>query len=78
MIFILPPSAKILAERMNNRGREAADVAEERLGGASTEIAAAWQYYEHMVVNEDLQQAVDECLQIIEGAGSEQAPESGS
>jgi len=66
MIFILPPSAKILSERLNHRGREAADVAEERLGLASTEIAAAWQYYKHMVVNEDLQQAVNECIQIIE------------
>ena len=76
MIFILPPSAKVLAERMNHRGREAVEVAEERLGGASTEIAAAWQYYEHMVVNEDLQQAVDECIQIIEGTGKERASES--
>lgn len=76
MVFILPPSAKVLAERMNHRGREAEEVAEERLGGASTEIAAAWQYYEHMVVNEDLQQAVDECIQIIEGAGKDKASES--
>jgi guanylate kinase len=65
MIFILPPSEKILAERMNHRGREAADAAEIRLNGASTEIAAAWQYYNHMVINEDLQQAVNECIQII-------------
>lgn len=67
MIFILPPSAKILKERMDNRGREEGEVAEKRLNGASTEIAAAWQYYEYMVVNEDLQQAVKECVQIITG-----------
>jgi len=66
MIFILPPSAKVLSERLNHRGREAAEVAEERLGLASTEIAAAWQYYKYMVVNEDLQQAVNECIQIVE------------
>ena len=68
MIFILPPSAKVLKERMDNRGREEDEVAEQRLNGAGTEIAAAWQYYEHMVVNEDLQQAVNECVQIITGA----------
>jgi guanylate kinase len=68
MIFILPPSAKDLAERLNHRGREADEVAEERLNGASVEIAAAWQYYEYMVINEDLQQAVNECVQIIENA----------
>ena len=68
MIFILPPTEKDLVERMGNRGREAADAAEERLSGASSEIAAAWQYYKHMVINEDLEQAVDECVQIIESA----------
>ena len=66
MIFILPPSAKDLAKRLNHRGREANEVAEERLNGASAEIAAAWQYYKHMVINEDLQQAVNDCAQIIE------------
>jgi guanylate kinase len=68
MIFILPPTEKDLVKRMYNRGREAADAAEVRLNGASTEIAAAWQLYKHMVINEDLQQAVDECVQIIESA----------
>jgi len=71
MIFILAPSEKDLAERLNHRGRENGEVAEERLNGASAEIAAAWQYYEHMVINEDLRQAVNECVQIIEKAKSE-------
>lgn len=70
-IFILPPSAKELAERLNHRGREEGEVAEERLNGASAEIAAAWQHYKHMVINEDLQQAVKECVQIIENARNE-------
>ncbi len=66
MIFILPPSAKVLAERINHRGREDTKAAEKRLEGASDEIAAAWQYYEYMVINEDLNQAVNECVHIIE------------
>ncbi|MHC4558650.1 MAG: guanylate kinase [Planctomycetota bacterium] len=68
MIFILPPSAKTLKERIDRRGRGAAEAVEERLGEASAEIAAAWQYYEHLVINEDLEQAVSECVQIIENA----------
>lgn len=68
MIFILPPSEKDLVERLNNRGRDADEITEVRLEGASTEIAAAWQYYNHMVINEDLEQAVKECIQIIEHA----------
>ncbi len=71
MIFVLPPTEKDLVKRMDNRGREAADAAEKRLTGASDEIAAAWQYYKHMIINEDLQQAVDECVQIIEDSRSE-------
>jgi guanylate kinase len=71
MVFILPPTAKVLAERLNRRARDDLDRAEERLDGASVEIAAAWQYYEHMVINEDLEQAVGECIEIIKNATSE-------
>ncbi|MCK4291975.1 MAG: guanylate kinase [Planctomycetes bacterium] len=71
MIFILPPSTKVLADRMNGRGRDDADIAEERLDGAGAEIAAAWQYYKYMVINDDLHQAVAECVQIIKNAQSE-------
>lgn len=67
MVFILPPRAKTLAERMGRRGRDSSEAAEERLGGASSEIAAAWQYYQHMVINDDLEQAVKEVVQVIQG-----------
>jgi guanylate kinase len=40
-----------------------------RLSGASKEIAAAWQYYEYMVVNDDLEQAITETIQTIDGKG---------
>jgi guanylate kinase len=66
MIFILPPSTKVLAERLGQRGRDSAAVAAKRLGGAGTEIAAAWQYYGHMMINDDLEQAIKEVIQIIE------------
>ncbi len=68
MIFILPPSAKVLAERMGHRGRESTEAAKRRLSSASAEIAAAWQYYDSMVINDDLEQAVNEVIQIIEHA----------
>ena len=66
MIFIFPPSQRELAERMKLRGRENGQSAEERLEEASGEIAAAWQYYEHMVINDNLQQAVSEVVEIIQ------------
>ena len=68
MIFILPPSGKVLAERMGRRGRESGEVAARRLGGASREIAAAWQYYDHRVINDDLEQTVSAVIQIVKNA----------
>jgi len=68
MIFILPPSARVLAERMGQRGRDSEQAAARRLRGASTEIAAAWQYYDNMVINDNLEQAIDEVLQIVQHA----------
>lgn len=66
MIFILPPTQKELAERINHRGREYAETVEERLDEVSSEVAAAWQYYENMVINDDLEQAINEVIQIIQ------------
>jgi guanylate kinase len=71
MIFILPPSQKELVERMTLRGREDAEAAERRLGGSDAEIAAAWQYYEHMVINQDLEQAVKEVVEIVKHSTGE-------
>jgi len=70
MIFILPPSQRELAERMKLRGREDTETAEERLDGASSEIAAAWQYYNNMVINDELEQAVNEVVEIIQGTSN--------
>ena len=66
MIFILPPKQAELLKRLNGRGRDEEEVMEKRLAQVSNEIAAAWQYYEHMVINENLNQAVEEIIEIIE------------
>jgi len=66
MIFIFPPTQKDLAARMNRRGREDSERAEERLELADDEMAAAWQYYNNMVINDKLDQAVREVVQIIQ------------
>ncbi len=66
MIFILPPSDKTLSERIKNRGRDSSDSVKKRLRGANAEIAIAKEFYEHMIINEDLQKAINECVQIIQ------------
>ena len=71
MIFILPPSQKHLVDRMNGRARDDDEVAKLRLDGAGNEIAAGWQYYKYIVVNDDLKQAVDEVIDIIKTSSGE-------
>ncbi len=68
MVFILPPDEKALAHRLGGRGRDSAEVVETRLDGAGNEIAAAWRYYDNMVINEDLEHAIGEVIQIIQAA----------
>ena len=68
MIFILPPHKNDLEKRIVGRGRgEDAASKQRRLETAGREIAAAWQHYDHMVVNDDLDQAVREVIDIIQG-----------
>ncbi|MCU0915579.1 MAG: guanylate kinase [Planctomycetes bacterium] len=73
-IFILPPSGKVLAERIGRRGREDGAVIARRLGGAGSEIAAAEQSYDHLVINDDLEQAIREVMEIIDNAPGIDAP----
>ena len=65
LIFILPPKHTELEKRINGRGRDEEKDIKKRLAGAGVEIAAAWQYYKHMVINDDLDQAVNETVEII-------------
>jgi guanylate kinase len=70
MVFILPPTARVLAERMGRRGRDSEQVAARRLQAASNEIALAWQYYDNMVINDDLEQAINEVMEIVANAAA--------
>jgi len=66
MVFILAPTPKELAGRLHGRGRDDEETAKRRLDQASAEIAAAWQDYNHMVINDKLDVAVKEIMGIIE------------
>ena len=67
MIFILPPNADALAKRLKRRGRDSDQSTVQRLDCASKEIAAGKQCFEHRVINDDLEQAVKDVIQIIQG-----------
>jgi guanylate kinase len=72
-VFILPPHKKELQKRIDSRGRGEDNITKKRrLETASREIASAWQHYDHMVVNDDLNQAVQEVIDIIQEKIKEQ------
>lgn len=63
-IFILPPTLHALEERLRRRGTEAEDVIRRRLEAAKAEIREA-PWYDYLVVNEVLEEAVADVSAII-------------
>jgi guanylate kinase len=64
-IFILPPSAEALRDRLSRRKTEGTDAVEARLQHAIDEVGAAAEY-DYVVINDDLERAVEEVNGIIE------------
>jgi len=56
-VFILPPSASDLEQRLNVRAEDSREIVKRRMLGASTEIQH-WDKYDYVVVNSDVEQAV--------------------
>ena len=55
-IFVLPPSAAELRQRLERRAEDAPEVIANRLTNASTELER-WGEYDYVIVNDDLQRA---------------------
>jgi guanylate kinase len=66
-IFIAPPTPETLRERLIGRGTDSADAIERRLQVAEKELAAQGEF-EHVVVNDSVDQAVAELDRIISAA----------
>jgi guanylate kinase len=58
-IFIAPPSAEVLRQRLEGRGTDSPEAIEDRLRTAKTELAA-WDEFPHVVVNDEMQKAASE------------------
>ncbi len=56
-IFVVPPSFAVLRERLTGRGTDAPETIAVRLKNAADEMAR-WTEYRHVVVNDDLRDAV--------------------
>ena len=64
LIFLLPPSLKILENRLKDRGTDDVSAVRERMAKASDEIKnCSW--YDYIVINDNLEKAVCEAQSII-------------
>lgn len=63
-ISLVPPSLKILRERLINRATDAADVIERRMSMAEKRINESV-FYDYVVINDELDKAVKEVESII-------------
>jgi guanylate kinase len=64
-LFIQPPSIEELRRRLEGRGTDTPEAIENRLAKAAYELTFAPQF-DHIVVNDDLQQAKAETLQLVQ------------
>ncbi|TVY12363.1 guanylate kinase [Candidatus Phytoplasma pini] len=63
-IFISPPSRQILYERLKNRNTESKDILLKRIAKADEEFNLAYKY-DYIVVNDEIENAVDKIMSII-------------
>ena len=63
-IFIRPPSLEVLKKRLKGRGTDSAESLAVRIRNAEIELARAGEF-QHVVVNDDLDTAVNEVKSII-------------
>jgi guanylate kinase len=72
-IFIAPPDAAVLRQRLFARGTDSAEAIDERLKVAEQELAAQGDF-KHRVVNDDLARATAELVGIVRGELSQVDP----
>lgn len=67
LVFILPPDERTLLKRLTDRGRDSVDDIQRRYRNARREIAMAKgsRAFDHMVINDDLESAVNDVIKII-------------
>lgn len=63
-VFVQPPSVEELRRRLTHRATDAPEVIEQRLAKAEYEMTFAPRF-DHVVVNDDLQKAEEETLEIV-------------
>ncbi len=71
-IFILPPSVDELERRLRDRRTDAPEVIERRLRDALSDMSH-WDEFDHVIINDDLNQAIDSLEKVLAGDGESSA-----
>jgi len=66
LLFVTPPSAAILKERLMKRGTETLEVIESRMRRAIEE-ASGMSHYDYLIINDDIDSCVEQMHDIIQG-----------
>jgi len=69
-IFILPPSREELERRLRGRKTDSDTVIARRLRDALGDMSH-WREFDHAIINDDLEEAVRQLVDVIEGGGDE-------
>jgi len=64
LVFIIPPSLESLHERLTRRGQDSEAIIQRRMRDARSEISH-WAEFDHLVVNDNFDAALEELLAII-------------
>ena len=67
-VFILPPSRDELERRLRGRGTDSEEVIQRRLRDAASDMTH-WREFDHVVVNDVFDRALDELQSIVQGRG---------
>jgi guanylate kinase len=81
VIFVIPPSARVLLERLRQRRTETEAQLRRRIDIAAEEVETAHRelgsVYDYVVVNDDLEKAVREVIDLVQGRGATLRPQPG-
>ena len=71
-IFILPPSVEELERRLRDRRTDTAEVIERRLRDALSDMSH-WTEFDHVIINDDLNQAIADLEDVLDDEGEASA-----
>ena len=71
-IFILPPSLEELERRLRDRRTDSPEVIDRRLRDAVSDMSH-WDEFDHVIINDDLNQAISDLEDVLAGKGEASA-----